>query len=113
MEVDAVLEELLSVACDLTGARYAALGVLDDDRRRLKRFVTRGVDAAQRELIGELPRGHGVLGELIRDPVPLRLDEVSGPPQSYGSPAHPPPMHSFLGVPVLIRAEPWGNLYLT
>src|SRR4051812_44458574 len=111
MEVDAVLEELLSVACDLTGARYAALGVLDDDRRRLKRFVTRGVDATQRELIGARPRGPGVLGELTRAPAPLRRDEVSRPPQPYGSPAPPPPMHSFLGVPVLIRGEPWGNLY--
>jgi signal transduction histidine kinase len=113
MEVDAVLEELLSVACDLTGARYAAIGVLDDDRLRLKRFVTRGVDPAQRELIGDPPRGHGVLGELIRDPVPLRLDDVSRHPRSYGFPAHHPPMTSFLGVPVLIRGEPWGNLYLT
>jgi signal transduction histidine kinase len=112
LEVDAVLEELLRVACELTGARYAALGVLDEDRRELERFVTRGLDRATREAIGDLPRGHGVLGELIRDPVPLRLADVGDHPRSYGFPAHHPPMRSFLGVPVVIRGEPWGNLYL-
>jgi signal transduction histidine kinase len=113
LEVDAVLEELLRVACELTGANYAAIGVLDEDRRRLERFVTRGIDHAGREAIGDLPRGHGVLGELIRDPVALRLDDVSAHPRSYGFPAHHPPMRTFLGVPVVIRGEPWGNLYLT
>ena len=113
LEVEAVLEELLRVACELTGARYAALGVLDAERRRLERFITRGIDPAGRQAIGDLPRGHGILGELIRDPVPLRLDDVSEHPRSYGFPAHHPPMHTFLGVPVLIRGEPWGNLYLT
>ena len=113
LEVDAVLEELLRVACELTGARYAALGVLDDDRRELRRFVTRGVGHAERERIGDPPRGHGILGELIRHPEPLRLADVSDHPRSYGFPAHHPPMHTFLGVPVLIRGEPWGNLYLT
>jgi signal transduction histidine kinase len=113
LEVDAVLEELLRVACELTGARYAAIGVLDEDRRQLERFITRGIDRADRERIGDLPRGHGILGELIRQPAPLRLDDVSDHPRSYGFPAHHPPMHTFLGVPVLIRGEPWGNLYLT
>jgi signal transduction histidine kinase len=113
LEVDAVLEELLRVACELTGARYAALGVLDADRRRLERFITRGIDPVDREAIGDLPRGHGILGELIRDPVPLRLEDVSEHPRSYGFPAHHPAMRTFLGVPVLIRGEPWGNLYLT
>jgi len=113
LEVDAVLEELLRIACELTGARYAAIGVLDEDRRELRRFVTRGVGRDEREAIGDLPRGHGILGELIRHPVPLRLDDVSEHPRSYGFPAHHPPMRTFLGVPVLIRGEPWGNLYLT
>jgi signal transduction histidine kinase len=113
LEVDAVLEELLRVACELTGARYAAIGVLDVDRRALQRFVTRGVSAEEREAIGDPPRGHGILGELIRDPAPLRLDDVSDHPRSYGFPAHHPTMRTFLGVPVLIRGEPWGNLYLT
>jgi signal transduction histidine kinase len=113
LQLDAVLEELLRVACELTGARYAALGVLDDDRRELARFVTRGIDAATHAAIGDLPRGRGVLGVLIRDPHPLRLADVSSHPASYGFPAHHPPMGTFLGVPVLIRGEPWGNLYLT
>ena len=113
LEVDAVLEELLRVACELTGARYAAIGVLDEDRRELQRFVTRGIGPEEREAIGDLPRGRGILGELIRHPAPLRLDEVSDHPRSYGFPAHHPSMHTFLGVPVLIRGEPWGNLYLT
>jgi GAF domain-containing protein len=112
-EVDAVLEELLRVACELTGARYAAIGVLDEDRRELERFVTRGIGDAEREAIGDLPRGHGILGELIRNPEPLRMEDVNEHPRSYGFPANHPPMHSFLGVPVLIRGEPWGNLYLT
>ena len=113
LEVDAVLEELLRIACDLTGARYAAIGVLDEQRRGLERFITRGVDPAERELIGDPPRGHGVLGELIRQPEPLRLEDVSDHPRSYGFPAHHPPMRTFLGVPVVIRGQPWGNLYLT
>jgi signal transduction histidine kinase len=113
LEVDAVLEELLQVARELTSARYAAIGVLDSDRRELERFITRGIDASDRELIGDLPRGHGVLGELIRHPKPLRLADVGEHPRSYGFPAHHPRMETFLGVPVLIRGEPWGNLYLT
>jgi signal transduction histidine kinase len=113
LEVDAVLEELLRVACELTGARYAAIGVLDSDRSELERFITRGIDTEARERIGDLPRGHGVLGELIRHPAPLRLDDVGDHLRSYGFPAHHPEMRTFLGVPVLIRGEPWGNLYLT
>jgi signal transduction histidine kinase len=111
--VEDVLEELLRVACELTRARYAALGVLDDERHGLKRFLTRGIDENERRAIGDPPRGHGILGELIRTPVPLRLEEVSEHPRSYGVPVHHPPMHTFLGVPVIIRGEPWGNLYLT
>ena len=113
LQVEAVLEELLRIACELTTARYAALGVLDENRRELERFVTRGIDRATHEAIGDLPRGRGVLGELIRHPEPLRLEDVGEHPASYGFPAHHPPMHSFLGVPVVIRGEPWGNLYLT
>jgi signal transduction histidine kinase len=113
LQLDAVLEELLGIACELTGARYGALGVLDEQRRELERFVTRGIDPATHEAIGDLPRGRGVLGVLIREPRPLRLADVGQHPDSYGFPAHHPPMGSFLGVPVIIRGEPWGNLYLT
>jgi signal transduction histidine kinase len=112
LHLDSVLDRLLSVACELTGARYAAVGVLDRDRRELERFVTRGIDQDTRSLIGDLPRGHGVLGVLIREPVPLRLADVSEHPLSYGFPPGHPEMHSFLGVPVQIGGEAWGNLYL-
>ena len=113
LELDAVLDRLLETAQDLTGARYAAVGVLDENRRDLARFITRGVDAETARTIGDLPRGRGVLGALITDPEPLRLDDVSSHPASYGFPPGHPPMGNFLGVPVLIRGEAWGNLYLT
>jgi len=112
LDLESVLERVLDAAQELTGARYAALGVLDEERRELERFVTVGIDDAAREEIGALPRGRGVLGVLIRDPKPLRLAEVGDHPHSFGFPAGHPPMHSFLGVPILVRGEPYGNLYL-
>ena len=111
--MDAVLDRLLKVAQELTGARYAALGVLDADRRELERFLTRGIDETTRRAIGHLPRGRGILGLLIEDPTPLRLRSIGDHPRSYGFPAGHPEMSGFLGVPVLIRGESWGNLYLT
>ncbi len=113
LDLEGVLELVLDAARDLTGARYAALGILDERKRELERFLTVGVDAETRAAIGELPRGRGVLGELIRHAEPLRLADVSAHPRSHGFPPGHPPMHSFLGVPVLIRGEAWGNLYLT
>jgi signal transduction histidine kinase len=113
LELETVLSSLVEVARELTGARYAALGVLDERRRELERFITAGIDDEQRTAIGALPRGRGVLGELIRDPKPLRLDDVSDHPRSYGFPASHPRMTTFLGVPVMIRGEAFGNLYLT
>jgi len=113
LSLEVVLDEILAAARELTGARYAALGVLNERRTGLGRFVTLGIDAKTRRTIGDLPRGRGVLGVLIEDPVPLRTDDVSGHPRSYGLPDGHPPMHSFLGVPILIRGESWGNLYLT
>ncbi len=104
---------MLESACELTGARYAAVGVLNRERTELERFITRGVDEDAARAIGELPHGRGVLGALISDPMPLRLDRVGNHPASYGFPAGHPPMDSFLGVPVFIRGEVWGNLYLT
>jgi signal transduction histidine kinase len=112
-ELGPVLERVLDAARELTGAQYAALGVLDSDRRRLARFYTAGMDEATRRALGDPPRGHGVLGELIREPKPLRLPDVGAHPRSYGFPIGHPPMSTFLGVPVLIRGEAWGNLYLT
>ncbi len=104
---------MLESACELTGARYAAVGVLNRERTELERFITRGVDDDAARAIGDRPRGRGVLGALISDPMPLRLERVGEHPASYGFPAGHPPMASFLGVPVFIRGEAWGNLYLT
>jgi two-component system, NarL family, sensor histidine kinase DevS len=108
-----VLRRLLEAARELTGAQYAALGILDRDRTGLERFITVGIDERTRAAIGDLPRGRGVLGLLITDPKPLRLSEVGDHPRSYGFPPGHPSMHTFLGLPILIRGEVWGNLYLT
>jgi signal transduction histidine kinase len=112
-ELEPVLERVIDAARKLTGARYAALGVLDPRRERLERFLTTGIDDDTRELLGEPPSGHGVLGELIRHPQPLRLPDVGAHPRSYGFPIGHPPMETFLGVPVLVDGQAWGNLYLT
>ena len=113
LDPELVLDRLLETARELTGARYAALGVLDEQRRELARFITRGVDAATHGAIGELPRGRGILGLLIEDARPLRLHDIGEHPKSYGLPVAHPPMRTFLGVPVLVRGRAWGNLYLT
>jgi signal transduction histidine kinase len=113
LDPEVIFQQVLEVACELTGARYAALGVLDDNRHELERFITHGVDAETRRAIGNLPRGRGVLGLLIEQPRPLRLAEVGRHPRSYGFPPGHPPMTNFLGVPVMIRGHAWGNLYLT
>jgi signal transduction histidine kinase len=113
LDLETVLDRLLQTATDLTGARYVALGVLDEGRRELLRFLTRGIDEETHRAIGDLPRGRGILGVLIDDPRPLRLDDVGDHPRSYGFPPGHPPMRSFLGVPILIRGQAWGNLYLT
>jgi signal transduction histidine kinase len=107
-----VLGRVLESARELTGARYAALGVLDESRTGLARFLTLGVDEVTRQRIGPLPRGRGVLGELIVDPVPLRLADVGRHPHSYGFPVGHPAMRSFLGVPIIAAGQPFGNLYL-
>jgi signal transduction histidine kinase len=113
LDLEVVLERVLEAARELTGARYAALGVLDESRTQLGRFVALGIDEPSRRAIGALPTGRGVLGELIRSPVPLRIDDVGSHPYSYGFPVGHPPMRSFLGVPIVIHGQPFGNLYLT
>jgi signal transduction histidine kinase len=113
LDLETVLDRLLQTAADLTGARYVALGVLDEGRRELSRFLTRGIDEETHRAIGDLPRGRGILGVLIDDPRPLRLDDVGDHPRSYGFPPGHPPMRSFLGVPILVRGQAYGNLYLT
>jgi len=113
LDPDAVLDRLLDLAQELTGARYAAIGVLDERRELLHQFITKGIDEQTHRAIGDLPQGRGVLGVLIRDPKPLRLADVGAHPESYGFPLSHPPMRTFLGVPITVRGEVWGNLYLT
>ena len=113
LDVETVLRHVLETAREITGARYAALGILDERKEELERFVFVGIDEDTRRLIGPLPRGGGVLGELIRNPQPLRLPDVTQHRRSYGFPPGHPPMTTFLGVPISIRGEAWGNLYLT
>jgi signal transduction histidine kinase len=112
LELSEVLGRIVRSACALVNARYGALGVLGPDGEHLMEFVTHGVSPEERAAIGDLPRGHGILGLLIRDPRPQRLAEISAHPDSYGFPANHPPMHSFLGAPIRIRDEVFGNLYL-
>jgi signal transduction histidine kinase len=112
LDPEAVLERILQEGRRITGANFAALGVLDRTRSELERFVTSGLDEEHRRAIGNLPRGRGVLGVLIEQPQPLRLSDVSEHPRSYGFPPGHPAMHSFLGVPIMIRGQAWGNLYL-
>jgi signal transduction histidine kinase len=113
LDLEVVLNRVLESARELTGAQYAALGVLSSSRTELERFLTIGIDESEREGIGTLPRGRGVLGELIQHPTALRLSDISEHPRSYGFPHGHPPMRSFLGVPILIDGTPFGNLYLT
>jgi signal transduction histidine kinase len=113
LDSETVLDQVLETALEITGARYAALGILDHDRHELESFITRGVDAETHRSIGDLPRGRGILGVLIDDPRPLRIPVVGEHPKSYGFPPGHPPMSSFLGVPILVRGQAWGNLYLT
>jgi signal transduction histidine kinase len=107
----AVLRRIVTLAADVTGARYGALGVLGPDGW-LEDFITTGVSAEQRAAIGPLPRGHGILGLLIRDARPLRLRDIAADPRAVGLPPHHPPMHSFLGAPVSAKGTVFGNIYL-
>lgn len=113
LDVDLVLNRVLAAARELTSASYAAVGVLDESRSELERFLTSGIEKTTRDRIGNLPRGRGVLGELIANPRPLRLSDVGSHPRSYGFPAGHPPMSTFLGVPLTAGGEPFGNIYLT
>ncbi|MQA09385.1 MAG: GAF domain-containing protein [Pseudonocardiaceae bacterium] len=108
-----VLRRIVQSSCQLVGAEYGAIGVLATDRRSLQEFIYIGIDDEQREIIGDLPHGKGILGLLINRPEPIRLRDLQEHPQSYGFPPHHPPMKSFLGVPVRVRGEVFGNLYLT
>jgi len=113
LSLEAVLQKVVEAAARLTGARYAALGVLDPSGQRLERFLTTGIDAETHRAIGDLPTGRGILGVLIRDAQPLRLHDLHEDPRSVGFPPGHPPMSTFLGVPVTLRGIAYGNLYLT
>jgi signal transduction histidine kinase len=113
LSLEALLQQLVERAALLTGARYAALGVIDQSGTGLERFLTTGIDAETRAAIGELPKGRGILGVLIREAVPLRLAELGDDARSVGFPDNHPPMRTFLGVPILLRGVAYGNLYLT
>jgi signal transduction histidine kinase len=113
LSLDAVLERITSAAAEVTGAQYAALGVIDRTGTGLERFVTHGIDEATRAEIGADPQGRGILGVLIRDARPLRLHDLNEDPRSVGFPPGHPPMHTFVGVPILLRGVAYGNLYLT
>jgi signal transduction histidine kinase len=113
LSLDSLLQRLVEMAANLTEARYAALGVIDPSGRELERFVTTGIDPETHAAIGDLPRGGGILGVLIRESEVLRLHDLSEDPRSVGFPPNHPPMHTFLGVPIHLRGIAYGNLYLT
>ncbi|WP_316574763.1 GAF domain-containing sensor histidine kinase [Nocardia canadensis] len=115
LDLDNTLRTIVHTAIELVDARYGALGVRETDKtsNQLAEFVYEGIDDRTRVLIGDLPRGHGVLGLLIAEPKPIRLTNLSDHPSSVGFPDNHPPMRTFLGVPVQVRGEVFGNLYLT
>ncbi|MFE3072421.1 GAF domain-containing protein [Streptomyces sp. NPDC059247] len=112
LELPQVLRSIVEAAVGLTDAEYGALGVIGDDER-LSRFLPVGMAEELAALIGPAPCGHGILGELIHHPAPLRLDDLTRHPSSFGFPAHHPPMRTFLGAPIRVRDEVFGNIYLT
>jgi two-component system, NarL family, sensor histidine kinase DevS len=111
LDLHSTLSRIVVSACQVADARYGALGVIGPDRR-LVEFITDGLTVAQHDDIGDLPTGHGVLGLLTDEPRPLRLDDIAAHPRSFGFPPGHPVMRSFLGVPVRIRNQVYGNLYL-
>ncbi|MGW6012060.1 GAF domain-containing protein [Streptomyces sp. NPDC055210] len=113
LDLEQALRSIVEAAAVLVDARYAALGVIGPDGKRLSAFHTIGISEEQIAEIGHYPEGHGILGELIRHPEPLRLVKLSGHPSSYGFPPHHPPMNTFVGVPIRVREQVFGNLYLT
>ncbi len=115
LELATVLRRIVRTAMDLVGARYGALGVLDEEGRYLAEFIPLGLTAAELGDLGgvELPRGRGLLGHLIRHPEPLRVDDIARHPESAGFPPGHPPMHTLLGIAISVRGRIYGNLYLS
>ncbi|WP_026413058.1 GAF domain-containing protein [Actinomadura oligospora] len=113
LDLETVLRRITEAAAALVDARYGALGVIGDEEDRLVRFVTVGITEDEIARIGHWPHGHGILGLLVKDPRPLRLADLTEHAESFGFPAGHPPMRTFLGVPIRVRDEVFGNLYLT
>jgi signal transduction histidine kinase len=113
LSLESVLRKIAELACKVLGARYGAVGVLNEDREGLSQFITVGIDDETKARIGPLPVGKGVLGVLVREAKPLRLHDLTGDPRAHGFPSHHPPMRSFLGVPIVSKGKVFGNLYLT
>ncbi|WP_344551293.1 GAF domain-containing protein, partial [Streptomyces spororaveus] len=113
LDLAQVLRRIVEAAALLVDAEYGALGVIGPDGRTLSQFLTVGLTDEEIAEIGPLPAGHGLLGEVIHHPEPLRLTDLGAHSSSYGFPAHHPPMRTFLGVPIRVREEVFGNLYLT
>ncbi|GAA4346451.1 sensor histidine kinase [Angustibacter luteus] len=113
LDLAQVLSRIVRSACELVDATYGALGVIAPEGERLVEFITHGLSADERSLIGDPPHGRGVLGLLIEDPRPRRMKDIMSHPDSYGFPPNHPPMHSFLGAPISIRGEVYGNLYMS
>src|SRR5262250_1659313 len=113
LSLEGVMQQTVTIAAEVIGARYAAIGVLAPDGRLLESFTTHGITPEERARIGAPPRGHGILGLVIREARVIRLPDLTRHPDSYGFPPHHPPMHSFLGAPIVGRRGAFGNLYLT
>ena len=113
LSLDAVLQRIVELAVDLTGARYGALGVLTPDGRSIQDFLTVGITPEERAALGDPPTGHGLLGALIREARPLRIPDIGADPRSVGFPPNHPPMTSLLGVQINGRGTVFGNIYLT
>ncbi len=112
LSLPSLLRRIVRLACQLTGARYGALGVLGPGGG-ISQFITHGISTGERSRLGSLPEGRGILGALLRPGPPLRLDDLGSDPRSVGFPPHHPPMHTFLGAPVVIRRTVFGSIYLT
>ena len=112
IDPDEVLERITHLAREVVPARYAALGVADA-QGKIHTFITSGISLRQRRALGDIPQGHGLIGELIRNREPIMIPDISADPRSVGFPVNHPPMHALLGVPILLGETVLGNLYLT
>lgn len=113
LSLESVLRKIAELACKVLGAKYGAVGMLNEDGGGLSQFITVGIDEEVASRIGPLPVGKGILGAVVREAKPLRLKDLTNDPRSHGFPKHHPPMRSFLGVPIVSKGKVFGNLYLT